>query len=91
MSEIMRATTVAGVAASRQHGVGPKAFGVEGFGGISKVAIWTSVVSTAFAIALVVVDLGRQLRVWHGSRDHRVDRTAPRGPFPCSPVPLICR
>ncbi len=42
----------------------PKAFGMEGFGGISKVAVWTSVCSTIAAIAFVVVDLGSPLRIW---------------------------
>ena len=42
----------------------PKALGMKGFGGISKVAIWTSVCSTVAAIAFVVVDLGQPLRVW---------------------------
>ena len=42
----------------------PKAFGAEGFGGISKIAVWTSVCSTVAAIAFVVVDLGRPLRLW---------------------------
>ena len=42
----------------------PKVFGVEGFGGISKIAVWTSVCSTVAAIAFVVVDLGQPLRLW---------------------------
>ena len=37
----------------------PNAFGMKGFGGISKVAIWTSVCCTCAAIGFVVVDLGR--------------------------------
>ena len=42
----------------------PKAFGMEGFGGISKVAVWTSICCTVLAIAFVVVDLGQPLRLW---------------------------
>lgn len=42
----------------------PRAFGMEGFGGISKVAVWTSICSTVCAIGFVVVDMGQPLRVW---------------------------
>ena len=42
----------------------PKAFGVQGFGGISKVAIWSSVCCTILAVAFVVVDLGHPLKIW---------------------------
>jgi len=42
----------------------PKAFGMAGFGGISKVAVWTSICATVAAIAFVLVDLGQPLRVW---------------------------
>ena len=42
----------------------PKAFGMKGFGGISKVAVWTSICATVTAIAFVVVDLGQPLRLW---------------------------
>lgn len=42
----------------------PKAFGMRGFGGISKVAVWTSICCTVLAIGFVVVDLGQPLRVW---------------------------
>ncbi len=42
----------------------PKAFGMEGFGGISKVAVWTSICCTVLAIGFVVVDLGQPFRVW---------------------------
>ena len=42
----------------------PKAFGVKGFGGISKVAVMTSIAATVAAIGFVVVDLGQPLRVW---------------------------
>ena len=40
----------------------PKAFGIKGFGGISKVAVMTSIAATVAAIGLVVVDLGQPLR-----------------------------
>ncbi len=42
----------------------PRALGLEGFGGISKVAVWTSICATVCAIAFVVVDLGNPLRIW---------------------------
>ena len=42
----------------------PKAFGLQGFGGISKVAVWTSICCTVLAIGFVVVDLGQPLRLW---------------------------
>ncbi len=42
----------------------PKAFGIKGFGGISKVAVWSSIAATVCAIAFVVVDLGQPLRLW---------------------------
>ncbi|MCI8451374.1 MAG: polysulfide reductase NrfD [Eggerthellaceae bacterium] len=42
----------------------PKAFGIAGFGGISKVAVWSSIAATVCAIAFVVVDLGQPLRLW---------------------------
>ena len=42
----------------------PRAFGMKGFGGISKVAVWTSVCCTVLAIGFVVVDLGQPLRLW---------------------------
>ncbi len=42
----------------------PKAFGIKGFGGISKVAVMTSVAATIGAIAFVVVDLGQPVRMW---------------------------
>lgn len=42
----------------------PNAFGMEGFGGISKVAIWTSISCTVAAIGFVVVDMGQPLRLW---------------------------
>ena len=42
----------------------PKAFGIRGFGGISKVAVMTSIAATCAAIGLVVVDLGQPMRVW---------------------------
>lgn len=42
----------------------PNALGMEGFGGISKVAIWTAVCSTVAAVCFVVVDLGSPARIW---------------------------
>ena len=42
----------------------PKAFGMEGFGGVSKVAVWTSICCTVLAIGFVVVDLGQPFRMW---------------------------
>ena len=42
----------------------PKAFGIKGFGGISKVAVMSSIAATVAAIAFVVVDLGQPLRLW---------------------------
>ena len=42
----------------------PRAFGIEGFGGISKVAVWTSICCTVLAVGFVVVDLGQPLRLW---------------------------
>ena len=42
----------------------PNAFGMQGFGGISKVAIWTSICCTCVAIGFVVVDLGGPARLW---------------------------
>lgn len=43
----------------------PRAFGMAGFGGISKVAVWTSICCTVLAIGFVMVDLGQPARVWH--------------------------
>lgn len=42
----------------------PNALGMEGFGGVSKVAIWSAVCSTVAAVGFVVVDLGGPLRLW---------------------------
>ena len=42
----------------------PKAFGIQGFGGISKVAVMSSIACTVAAIGLVVVDMGQPFRVW---------------------------
>lgn len=42
----------------------PRAFGMAGFGGISKVVVWTSICCTVLAIGFVVVDLGQPLRLW---------------------------
>jgi molybdopterin-containing oxidoreductase family membrane subunit len=43
----------------------PRVFGIKGFGGISKIAIWTSICCTVLAVGFVVVDLGGPARVWH--------------------------
>ena len=37
---------------------------MKGFGGISKVAVWTSICCTVLAIGFVVVDLGQPVRLW---------------------------
>ena len=42
----------------------PRVFGVEGFGGVSKIAVWTSICCTVLAIGFVVIDLGQPLRLW---------------------------
>lgn len=42
----------------------PSAFGMKGFGGISKVAIMTSIACVCVAIGFVVVDLGGSARLW---------------------------
>lgn len=42
----------------------PKVFGLKGFGGISKIAVWTSICCTILAIGFVVVDMGQPFRVW---------------------------
>ena len=42
----------------------PRAFDIAGFGGISKIAVWTSICCTVLAIGFVVVDLGQPLRLW---------------------------
>lgn len=42
----------------------PKAFGIKGFGGISKVAVFSSVACTVAAIGFVIVDLGQPGRIW---------------------------
>ena len=42
----------------------PKAFGIQGFGGISKVAVMSSIACTVAAIGMVVVDLGQPMRLW---------------------------
>ena len=36
----------------------PRAFGMKGFGGISKIAVWTSICCTVLAVGFVVIDLG---------------------------------
>jgi molybdopterin-containing oxidoreductase family membrane subunit len=43
----------------------PKVFGISGFGGINKIAIWVSICCTVLAVGFVVVDLGGPARVWH--------------------------
>ncbi|MBR2789863.1 MAG: polysulfide reductase NrfD [Eggerthellaceae bacterium] len=42
----------------------PKAFGIEGFGDISKIAVWTAICCTVAAIGFVIVDMGGPQRVW---------------------------
>ena len=42
----------------------PKAFGIAGFSGISKVAVMSSIACTVAAIGMVVVDLGQPARLW---------------------------
>ena len=42
----------------------PKAFGIEGFGNISKIAVWTAICCTVAAIAFVIVDMGNPARIW---------------------------
>ena len=42
----------------------PKALGIAGFGGISKVAVMSSIACTVAAIGMVVVDLGQPARLW---------------------------
>ena len=42
----------------------PKAFGIEGFGNISKIAVWTAICCTVAAIGFVIVDMGNPVRVW---------------------------
>lgn len=42
----------------------PKAFGIKGFGSISKVAVMSSIACTVGAIGMVVVDLGQPVRLW---------------------------
>ena len=42
----------------------PRVFNVEGFGGISKIAVWTSICCTVLAIGFVLVDMGNPIRVW---------------------------
>lgn len=42
----------------------PRAFGIEGFGGISKIAIWLSIVCTVLAAVFIIIDLGQPLRIW---------------------------
>ena len=42
----------------------PKAFGMKDFGGITKIAVMTSIAATVTAIGFVVVDLGGPARLW---------------------------
>ena len=42
----------------------PRVFGLKGFGGISKIAVWVSICCTILAIAFVVIDLGHPGRLW---------------------------
>jgi len=42
----------------------PRVFGLKGFGGISKIAVWVSICCTVLAIAFVVIDLGHPGRLW---------------------------
>ena len=42
----------------------PRVFSMEGFGGVSKIAVWTSICCTVLAIGFVVIDLGQPLRLW---------------------------
>lgn len=42
----------------------PRVFGAKGFGGVSKVAVWTSIVCTVLAAAFVIIDLGGPARIW---------------------------
>ena len=42
----------------------PKAFGIEGFGDISKIAVWTAICCTVAAIGFVIVDMGGPARIW---------------------------
>lgn len=42
----------------------PKVLGIKGFGGISKIAVWTSICCTVLAIGFVIIDLGQPLRIW---------------------------
>ena len=42
----------------------PRVFGIKGFGGISKIAVWTSICCTVLAVAFVVIDLGQPGRLW---------------------------
>lgn len=42
----------------------PRALGIKGFGGISKIAVWTSICCTVLAIGFVIIDLGQPLRIW---------------------------
>ncbi len=42
----------------------PRVLGIKGFGGISKIAIMTSLACTCCAVAMIIIDLGNPLRIW---------------------------
>ncbi|MGV8083892.1 MAG: NrfD/PsrC family molybdoenzyme membrane anchor subunit [Coriobacteriia bacterium] len=42
----------------------PRVFGLKGFGGISKIAVWSSICCTVLAMAFVVIDMGKPQRLW---------------------------
>lgn len=42
----------------------PKALGLGGFGGVTKLSAWIALRSAVVAVAFVVVDLGQPLRLW---------------------------
>lgn len=42
----------------------PRVFGMKGFGGISKIAIMTSLAATVCAVGMIIVDLGNPIRIW---------------------------
>lgn len=43
----------------------PRVFGFKGFDGISKVAVFISIVCAVLAIVFIVIDLGGPLKLWH--------------------------
>lgn len=42
----------------------PRAFGMRGFGGVSKIAVMTSIAATVCAVGMIIVDLGHPGRIW---------------------------